>query len=80
MARLEVPVFSATAAHRVVELGAARIELNAGGLYSAGGLTPSVEELAAVRRGLTPDRAGVPPVRVMVRPRGKRSSSEPDFV
>lgn len=62
---LEVPVFGASAALRVVEVGASRIELNAAGSYPAGGLTPSLDDLERVIvAGLNV------PLRVMIRPRG----------
>lgn len=62
---LEVPVFGASAALRVVEAGASRIELNAAGSYPAGGLTPSLDDLERVIvAGLNV------PLRVMIRPRG----------
>ena len=62
---LEVPVFGASAALRVVEAGASRIELNAAGSYPAGGLTPSLDDLERVIV------AGINvPLRVMIRPRG----------
>ncbi|KAI1458839.1 hypothetical protein F4805DRAFT_456233 [Annulohypoxylon moriforme] len=71
---LEIPVFGATAALKAVQLGASRIELNAKGSYSDGGLTPSLEDLQRV--------AQLPvPVRVMIRPRGPLSDKEiRDFV
>ncbi len=69
---LEIPVFSPAAARRATALGAARIELNAAGSYAAGGLTPSTADLAALSDLIVP-------VRVMVRPRGKRPGA-PDFV
>ncbi|KAI1214713.1 uncharacterized protein F4807DRAFT_6851 [Annulohypoxylon truncatum] len=71
---LEIPVFGGTAASKAVELGASRIELNAKGSYSDGGLTPSLEDLERV--------AQLPvPVRIMIRPRGPPSEKDMrDFV
>ncbi|KAI5865665.1 hypothetical protein GGS23DRAFT_437367 [Durotheca rogersii] len=60
---LEVPVFGAISASRAIELGAARVELNASGSYPAGGLTPTIECLEDVAD------ANVP-LRIMIRPRG----------
>jgi copper homeostasis protein len=70
---LEIPVFSPESAMRVAALGAGRIELNAPGSYPAGGLTPSVEDVALVRHLRVP-------IRVMVRPHGPPSDGSPDFV
>ncbi|KAL8404162.1 hypothetical protein RB594_009140 [Gaeumannomyces avenae] len=44
--KLEIPVFSPSAAREAASLGAHRIELNAAGSYPAGGLTPSLAELS----------------------------------
>ncbi|EJT76193.1 CutC family protein [Gaeumannomyces tritici R3-111a-1] len=84
--KLEIPVFSPSAASEAANLGAHRIELNAAGSYPAGGLTPSLAELSDLLHQLqqpsqsaataTSDGAALPPpspripVRVMIRPRG----------
>ncbi|KAJ1337288.1 copper homeostasis protein [Microdochium nivale] len=47
-ALLEVPIFGTASAAAAVAAGAARIELNAGGSYPAGGITPSTDELASL--------------------------------
>ncbi|KAI6080436.1 hypothetical protein F4821DRAFT_59255 [Hypoxylon rubiginosum] len=71
---LEIPVFGASAASRVVQLGASRIELNAAGSYPAGGLTPSLEDLRRIASINVP-------IRIMIRPRGPLpQSSARDFV
>ncbi|KAI2779451.1 hypothetical protein F4815DRAFT_473106 [Daldinia loculata] len=71
---LEIPVFGASAASKAIELGASRIELNASGSYSDGGLTPSLEEL----KGSSCVRV---PLRVMIRPRGPPSEPQArDFI
>lgn len=44
--KLEVPIFHPDAASTALRLGAHRIELNATGSYSKGGLTPTIDELA----------------------------------
>jgi len=67
---LEVPVFNVDSAWHAVQGGARRIELNRAGSYAAGGLTPTLAELEAVRAKLPPTI----PVRVMVRPRGRPGS------
>ncbi|KAI1376578.1 hypothetical protein F4677DRAFT_82091 [Hypoxylon crocopeplum] len=69
---LEIPVFGASAASRAIELGASRIELNAKGSYSEGGLTPSIEDLERVTLVDVP-------VRIMIRSRGPLSNVR-DFV
>ncbi|KAH6652111.1 copper homeostasis CutC domain-containing protein [Truncatella angustata] len=71
--RLEVPIFGPASAEAAVLAGASRIELNAKGSYSAGGLTPSIEELAALQELEVP-------IRVMIRPRGPPSSGAKDFI
>ncbi|KAF2965840.1 hypothetical protein GQX73_g7718 [Xylaria multiplex] len=63
---LEIPAFGALAAISATTLGATRIELNALGSYSEGGLTPSFEDLKQVTSTL--DQR--PPLRIMIRPRG----------
>ncbi|KAI0852284.1 hypothetical protein F5Y00DRAFT_192740 [Daldinia vernicosa] len=70
----EIPVFGANTASKAIELGASRIELNASGSYSDGGLTPSLEEL----KGSSHVRV---PLRVMIRPRGPPSEPQArDFI
>jgi copper homeostasis protein len=71
--RLEVPIFGPTAAETAVSAGASRIELNAKGSYSAGGLTPSIEEFAQLRDLEVP-------IRIMIRPRGQPNSGVKDFI
>ncbi|KAK8112683.1 CutC family protein [Apiospora sp. TS-2023a] len=61
--RLEIPVFGPASAFPAITAGAARIEVNAAGSYPAGGLTPSIEDVAQLRDVKVP-------VRVMIRPRG----------
>ncbi|KAK7959501.1 CutC family protein [Apiospora aurea] len=61
--RLEIPIFGPASASPAIAAGAARIELNAAGSYPAGGLTPSVEDVACLKDAQVP-------VRVMIRPRG----------
>ncbi|TGJ79906.1 hypothetical protein E0Z10_g8850 [Xylaria hypoxylon] len=63
---LEIPAFGALAALRAPTLGATRIELNAPGSYSEGGLTPSLDDL----RQFTSTSDQRPPLRIMIRPRG----------
>ncbi|KAI1776280.1 hypothetical protein F4818DRAFT_375602 [Hypoxylon cercidicola] len=71
---LEIPVFGASAASRAVQLGAARIELNASGSYPEGGLTPSSEDLKRIALIDIP-------IRVMIRPRGPLIGTQArDFV
>lgn len=60
---LEIPIFGPVSAFPAIAAGAARIELNAAGSYPAGGLTPSIEDVAQLRDAQVP-------VRVMIRPRG----------
>ncbi|KAI1658920.1 hypothetical protein F4813DRAFT_388176 [Daldinia decipiens] len=70
----EIPVFGASAASKAIELGASRIELNASGSYSDGGLTPPLHEL----KGSSSVRV---PLRVMIRPRGPPSEPQArDFI
>ncbi|WYZ38613.1 hypothetical protein EsH8_III_000527 [Colletotrichum jinshuiense] len=71
---LEIPVFSPSSALHAQALGAQRIELNAQGSYAVGGTTPTLADLKGVTKWL------MVPVRVMIRPRGKPSADEPDFV
>lgn len=59
---LEIPAFGASAASRAARLGATRIELNAQGSYSQGGLTPSTSDLESLNTEC--------PLRIMIRPRG----------
>lgn len=66
---LEVPVFSPHSASRAIAQHAARVELNRGGSYPAGGLTPTVADLEA----LVVSGKVNPPIRVMIRPRGAPS-------
>ncbi|PNY26025.1 Copper homeostasis protein cutC, partial [Tolypocladium capitatum] len=73
---LEVAVFSAESALTAQTLGASRVELNAAGSYSLGGLTPAIEELAKLRA--QPRKLTIP-VHVMIRPRGAPAKG-PDFV
>ncbi|KND93501.1 Copper homeostasis protein cutC [Tolypocladium ophioglossoides CBS 100239] len=73
---LEVAVFSAESALTAQTLGASRVELNAAGSYSVGGLTPTIEELSRLR---AQPRKLTLPVHVMVRPRGAPAEG-PDFV
>ncbi|KAL8376458.1 hypothetical protein RB595_007513 [Gaeumannomyces hyphopodioides] len=84
--KLEIPVFSPTAAREAAKLGAHRIELNAAGSYPVGGLTPSLAELSDLLEQLqqppppqsaaaaTSDGEPAPPprvpIRIMIRPRG----------
>ncbi|KAI0422003.1 hypothetical protein F5X98DRAFT_190353 [Xylaria grammica] len=68
---LEIPAFGASAAVGAATLGATRIELNALGSYSEGGLTPSVEDL---RRFISASHQR-PPLRIMIRPRGPPTMS-----
>ncbi|KAM7198065.1 Copper homeostasis CutC domain containing protein [Naviculisporaceae sp. PSN 640] len=73
---LEIPTFGAEHAQLAVSLGAGRLELNAAGSYAAGGTTPSLDELNALRTSLGYDTV---PIRVMIRPRGARPN-EQDFI
>jgi copper homeostasis protein len=68
---LEIPAFGASAARDAVNLGATRIELNALGSYSEGGLTPSLEDLKQITSAPAPRV----PLRIMIRPRGPPFSS-----
>ncbi|KAK8079124.1 hypothetical protein PG994_002931 [Apiospora phragmitis] len=68
-ANLEVPIFGPASALPAIAAGAARIELNAAGSYLAGGLTPTVEDVAHLRDAQVP-------VRVMIRPRGPPMGQE----
>ncbi|KAK8062341.1 CutC family protein [Apiospora hydei] len=61
--RLEIPIFGPASASPAIAAGAARIELNAAGSYPAGGLTPSVDDVACLKDAEVP-------VRIMIRPRG----------
>lgn len=76
--QLEIPIFGPRSASAAAANGASRIELNRTGSYTSGGLTPSLAELATVRKVVGP----VPPIRVMIRPRGPplEATAEPDFV
>lgn len=81
--KLEIPVFSPSAAGQAAALGAHRIELNAAGSYPVGGLTPSLGELSALLSQL--DRSPRISIRIMIRPRGAPAASgtgqpEPDFI
>ncbi|KAK1655292.1 CutC family protein [Colletotrichum phormii] len=71
---LEIPVFSPSAALHAQAIGAQRIELNARGSYPVGGTTPALADLEGVNSWL------MVPVRIMIRPRGKRLDDEVDFV
>ncbi|PFH61291.1 hypothetical protein XA68_17804 [Ophiocordyceps unilateralis] len=73
---LEVAVFSPAAALQAQRLGANRIELNATGSYSVGGLTPPVSDLVQLlaRRELNI------PVHIMIRPRAAPEDGSPDFM
>ncbi|EFX04625.1 copper homeostasis protein [Grosmannia clavigera kw1407] len=73
----EVPVFSAEAAGTAVFHGATRLEINRGGSYAVGGLTPTLEEVRAAAASLGGHSV---PLRVMIRPRGKPLSGRPDFL
>ncbi|KAK1717510.1 CutC family protein [Colletotrichum acutatum] len=71
---LEIPVFSPSSALHAQAIGAQRIELNARGSYAVGGTTPALADLEGVNNWL------MVPVRIMIRPRGKRPEDEVDFV
>ncbi|UQC82304.1 CutC family protein [Colletotrichum lupini] len=71
---LEIPVFSPSSALHAQAIGAQRIELNARGSYAVGGTTPTLADLEGVNNWL------MVPVRIMIRPRGKRPEDEVDFV
>lgn len=71
--QLEVPLFGPASAEAAVRAGAGRIELNAAGSYTHGGLTPTLDELSALRSLMVP-------VRVMIRQRGPPESPAVDFV
>ncbi|OHF02852.1 CutC family protein [Colletotrichum orchidophilum] len=71
---LEIPVFSPSSALHVQAIGAQRIELNARGSYPDGGTTPAPADLEGVNKWL------MVPVRIMIRPRGKRVEDDVDFV
>ncbi|KAL2875292.1 hypothetical protein SGCOL_009455 [Colletotrichum sp. CLE4] len=71
---LEIPVFSPSAALHAQAIGAQRIELNARGSYPVGGTTPALADLEGVNNWL------MVPVRIMIRPRGKRLDEDVDFV
>ncbi|KAI1813522.1 hypothetical protein GGS20DRAFT_473451 [Poronia punctata] len=81
---LEIPAFGSIAAREAVSLGATRIELNAKGSYSKGGLTPSLQDLEDFLSATNGDQRV--PVRIMIRPRGPpaencgSSSSGRDFI
>lgn len=70
--QLEVPVFGPASAEAAVRAGAGRIELNAAGSYTQGGLTPTLDELSALRFLTVP-------VRVMIRQRGPPEPPAVDF-
>lgn len=66
--KLEVPIFHPDAASTALRLGARRIELNATGSYSKGGLTPTIDELAQTMNAVNQYNPNAT-VRVMIRPR-----------
>ncbi|KAK4219185.1 CutC family protein [Rhypophila decipiens] len=80
---LEIPIFGADYARLAVSLGAGRLELNAAGSYAAGGTTPSLTELHTLLTSLSagPEEKErvLPPIRIMIRPRGG-SSEQQDFI
>ncbi|KAM7197997.1 Copper homeostasis CutC domain containing protein [Rhypophila sp. PSN 637] len=85
-ANLEIPIFGADYARLAVSLGAGRLELNAAGSYGAGGTTPSITELHTLLTSLSSgpeEKDRVPPIRVMIRPRGPpttTNSEQQDFI
>ncbi|KAK0615849.1 copper homeostasis CutC domain-containing protein [Bombardia bombarda] len=80
---LEVPVFGSASALEAIKAGARRLEVNHGGSYVAGGITPNHFEVRSVRgvvdtHYLEATTTDPIPIRVMIRPRGPpRSSAAP---
>lgn len=72
-AKLEMPIFGPASAHAAVQAGASRLELNAENSYAAGGLTPSITDLAQLQSLDVP-------VRIMVRPCGPPPAPARDFI
>lgn len=70
---LEVPIFGPGSARAAVAAGAARIELNASGSYPAGGLTPTILDLAQLQDLNVP-------VRVMIRVPSSLAADRSDFI
>lgn len=80
---LEIPIFGPSQAAIALAHGATRLELNAAASYPHGGLTPTLDELRAVRAVVddAPRPSPAPAVRVMIRPRpAPPPGAGPDFV
>ncbi|PHH79003.1 hypothetical protein CDD80_5856 [Ophiocordyceps camponoti-rufipedis] len=73
---LEVAVFSPLSALQAQTQGASRVELNAAGSYSVGGLTPPVSDVVTLKS----NRDFKLPIHVMIRPRGAPEDGSQDFI
>ncbi|KAK4453105.1 copper homeostasis CutC domain-containing protein [Podospora aff. communis PSN243] len=69
-AQLEIPIFGPNGGVVAVQNGARRLELNRAGSYAVGGLTPTLDELAALIDFLSAHSQPRVPIRIMIRPRG----------